>query len=273
MIGIVDLILAGAIGHPSADSGLASAFSNRPRTQNVSLAMLQAIGSSSNTLLMLSDEPGLQSRDCFSVCRSIVELAVNICYIYAKGETAAEQAERHAYQKAFRDLSRESSVGDQTIRLRFMTEETIQPPPGLLKSIDEFTSRSGREKGWTDLSIDARCEKVGQILGNQVLTPLHWARFAVYRHSSEILHGTFFSAAYFMGLTDPTGGPSNLDEWIDRIAGQHLMILLAAVLALIAVTKAVDAIFGARNLVTKANRYLDELKRVPFFTSRENTRK
>lgn len=266
MIRIIDGIIAGALAHPAAPSALTEGFSRRPATRRVFPAMLQALGSSSNTLLRLSDEPGLQSRDCFSVARSIVELAVNVCYICAEGEAAAARAERHVNQKAVRDLDRESSVGGQTIRLRSSAREALRLPEETAKIIDEFTARSGREMGWTDLSIDARCEKVGQLLGNNVLTLLHWARFAVYRHSSEILHGTFFSAIFFMGQTDPRGAPSSPDEWLDRIAGQHLMVLMAAVLALVAVAKSVDATFGAPDLVKQAEGLLADLRMAPFFS-------
>jgi hypothetical protein len=231
--------------------------------------MLQALGSSSNTLLCLSDEPGLQSRDCFSVCRSIVELAVNVCYICAEGDGAAKRAERHAEQTAIRDLDRESSVGGQTIRLRFSAVESMETPKELAKSIDEFTSLSGREKGWIDLSIDARCERVGQVLGTGVLTPLHGARFAVYRHSSEILHGTFFSAVFFMGLADPKGAPASPDQWIERISGQHLMVLMAAVLALVAVAKAMAVAAEVPELAIQAQHHIQDLRTAPFFRDLE----
>lgn len=269
MIRIIDSIIAGALGHRAAPAALAEGFSRRPATRRVFPAMLQALGSSSNTLLRLSDEPGLQSRDCFSICRSIVELASNVCYICAEGDTGAERAERHAQQKAVRDLDRKSSVGGQTIRLAFSAAEAIEIPEELAKSIDEFTSRSGREKGWIDLSIDARCERVGQVLGARVLTPLHWARFAVYRHSSEILHGTFFGAVFFMGLNDPEGAPPSLDQWIERIARQHLMVLMAAVLALVAVAKAVATTADAPELATQAERHIQDLRTAPFFSERE----
>ncbi len=268
MIRIIDSIIAGAIGHPSAPPGLLEGFSKRPATQRVLPAMLQALGSSSNTLLRLSDEPGLQSRDCFSICRSIVELSVNVCYICAEGEIAALRAERHAQQKAVRDLDRKSSIGDQTIHLRFAATEAAKMPEGLKKSMDEFTSSSGREKGWIDLSIDARCESIGEALGAKILTPLHWARFAVYRHSSEILHGTFFSAVFFMGLTDPKGSPTSVNNWIEQIAGQHLMVLMAAVLALVAVAKAVAATASTPELASQAERHIQDLRTAPFFSQR-----
>ncbi len=268
---IVDGVIAGASGHPAAPPAFSESFSRRPETQRVLPAMLQALGSSSNTLVRLSDEPGLHSRDCFSVCRSIVEMAVNVCYILAEGEDAAARAQRHAQQKAVRDLDRESSVGGQTIRLRSSALDDLQVPKELEESIEEFTAGSGREKGWTDLSIDARCKRVGQVLGSEVLTPLHWARFAVYRHSSEILHGTFFSAVFFMGLTDPSGAPADPAEWLDRISAQHLMILMAAVLSLIAVAKAIDAVFGAQHLVVQAEQHLADLRAAPFFRESGHT--
>jgi hypothetical protein len=265
LIRLIDGIIAGAIGHPAAPVRLSESFSRRPETQRVLPAMLQGLGSSSNTLVRLSDRPGLQSRDCFSICRSIVELAVNICYILAEGESAASRAKRHASQKAIRDLDRKSTVGDETIHLRSAALSDLKLPQGVEESIHEFTALSGREKGWTDLNIDARCEKISQILGSKVLTPLHWARFAVYRHSSEILHGTFFSAAFFIGLTESRSAPASPEEWLNRISGQHLMILMSTVLSLLAVVRAVNATFDTPDLMIQAERQMSDLKAAPFF--------
>jgi hypothetical protein len=265
MIRLVDGIIAGAIGQRAAPVGLSESFSRRPETQRVLPIMLQALGSSSNTLVRLSDSPGLQSRDCFSICRSIVELAVNVWYILAEGEGAASRAQRHASQKAIRDLDRKSTVGDETIDLRSAALSNLKLPQEVEDSIAEFTSLSGREKGWTDLNIDARCKRISHVLGGKVLTPLHWARFAVYRHSSEILHGTFFSAAFFMGLTEPTGPPASPKEWLNRISGQHLMLLMSTVLSLLAVARAVNATFDTPDLIIQAERQMSDLKAAPFF--------
>jgi hypothetical protein len=62
MIRIIDGIIAGAIGHPTAHPGLTEGFSRRPQTQRVFLAMLQALGSSCSTLLRLSDARSPKSR-------------------------------------------------------------------------------------------------------------------------------------------------------------------------------------------------------------------
>jgi hypothetical protein len=176
----------------------------------------------------------------------------------------------HAAQKAVRDLDRKSTIGGQTIHLRSTALNDIELSQKIKESIEEFTACSGREKGWTDLSIDARCEKIGLVLGSKILTPLHWARFAVYRHSSEILHGTFFSATFFMGLTDPAGAPASPKEWLTRIAGQHLMLLMATMLSLLAVAKAVSATFDTPDLATQSEQQLTDLRTAPFFRGESN---
>lgn len=265
MIKVIDSIIGGVVGHPAAHPGIGTGFSTRPATKRVLAGMLQALGSSSNTLIGLSDKPGFQSRDCFSISRSIIELAVNISYICAEGDAVTKQAERHANQKAFRDLDRRSAIGNQNIRLCFSTGGELEVPEEIVKNIEEFTARSGREKNWTDLNIDARCEKIERKFGDKVLTPLHWARFLVYRHSSEILHGTFFGVAFFCGLTDPKGAPATVDEFLERIAGQHLMVLLATVLSQAAVVKAVSALTDVPELATLAEGHIKDLKKVPFF--------
>lgn len=98
-----------------------------------------------------------------------------------------------------------------------------------------------------------------------MLTSLHWARFAVYRHSSEILHGTFFGAAFFLGVTDPAGPPRSPEQLLARIAGQHLMVLLAGALSVDAVVRAVHAAFDVPELLQATHDLMTEMGRAPFF--------
>lgn len=273
LVRLIDESIAGAIGHPAGPRRLAESLVSRPSTQRVLVPMLQALGSSSHTIATLSEKPGLQTRDCFSVSRSVIELAVNICYILASGEEAAERAERHAKQKLFRDLDRKSTIGGQTIRLKFGGQGNLEMPSHISEMISEFTSRSGRELSWTGLSIDARCEEIGRKLGEQVLTLLHWARFAIYRHSSEVLHGTLFGALFFLGLTDPNGTPTSASDWLARIAQQNLMILMSADLAIIAVLRAVASSLDVPHLAVSANNLMGELRAAPWFSPNVNHQK
>lgn len=214
-----------------------------PQVAQVLLPMGQAVGISTNSVLQLSQHVGLQAQDCFSITRSLVELTVNMCYIMAEGTSAAEAAIRHAQQKSFRDLTRTSTVGASTIGL--MADGLPDPAeiPNLEIALKEFTSRGGRERDWTDFSIDDRIARAGAVLGSRVLTALHFARFIVYRHSSEVLHGSFFGAIWFLGLTDPKGVRVPRDI-AAHVGGLHCLALHAVVLALFADLIAFHEAFG-----------------------------
>ena len=106
LIRVVDALIAVSIDHESAKQVREE---SKPLPMPTSIVevlpvMLQALGSSSNTVLQLSFESGLHTRDCYSIARSIVETATNICYIIAEGSNAAERAIRHARQKSYSDL-------------------------------------------------------------------------------------------------------------------------------------------------------------------------
>jgi hypothetical protein len=267
-IRLVDILIAILLGHQSASS-----FRNEEDqvAENVSQALiplLQAIGSSSNTLVVLSGSSGLHTRDCYSVARSIVEASVNACYIMAKGEEAANRALRHATQKGFRDLERESRIGDSVIRLAFSSKPNPESIERLQEDIEEFTSRAGREKGWTDLSVDERIFEAGSVLGGSIPTLLHWSRFAIYRHSSEILHGTLFGALHFLGLTQPGGKPRrSLPDFEDSIGQQHVMVLLAAQFVLFAIVETFHGAYGFLRVFEQSEELFAELRNIPLLSS------
>jgi len=86
--------------------------------------------------------------------------------------------------------------------------------------------------------VDKRIAETGTELGDDLLNQLHWARFMVYRHSSEILHGSAFGILYFMGLTQPRP-PESLESFKDSLAGHQMLVLSASILALDSVFKAI----------------------------------
>jgi hypothetical protein len=262
-IRLVDGLIAVTIGDACATSIRHETTPVPEKVVPAIAMMLQAAGSSSNTIGRLSDEPGFQTRDCYSISRSVVELAVNVCYIIAEGDPIADRALRHARQKAFQDLGRESKIGDSVIRLTSGERPDPAMVEGLEADLAEFTSRDGREKGWVDSSIDKRIEAVGKRFGQELLTRLHFARFMVYRHSSEVLHGTLFSAMYFFGPTTPSGEPRALETAGENIGQQHMMILLATVLALHSMVEAFHRAYGFRSAADGAQKILDGLREIP----------
>jgi len=257
-------ILAVLIGHESAHAIREEKVQIDKLVAFAIVPVLQAIGSSSNTLVLLSDAPGMQTRDCYSIVRSIVEACINVCYIIAEGPCVAEQALRHARQKAFRDMQRQSRIGETIIQLVCSAIPDPGTIEGLKADLEEFTSKTGREKGWTDLSVDDRIAVAGKRLGGSILTSLHFARFAVYRHSSEILHGSLFGALHFLGATYPPRSHELLEELTDGIGQQHMMILCAANLGISAVVEALHRAYGFSRAYEESRKLFEKLGEIPY---------
>lgn len=261
---IINATLNVLIEHPSGRVLRPETTPIPPESTRALLLMLQALLSSSNTIIYLSEAPSLATRDCYSITRSIVELAVNVCYLIASGPSVADKAFRHATQKAYRDLRRESTIGESTISVALSNCPDAASIPGLEDQLAEFTYRSGREKDWVDESIDERIAAVGDRFGKNVLTPLHLARFIVYRHSSEILHGTLFSALYFFGLTQPT--KENRQEFAaEGIGQQHMTLLMAICLSLDAVVSAFHSEYGFQCAKDRSKELNDAMSNLAYF--------
>jgi hypothetical protein len=267
-IRLIDGLIAVLIGHESA-AAIRDEETDIDNQIVLALApMLQALGSSCNTLVLLSDVPGLQTRDCYSIVRSIVEACINICYIIAEGPPAADRALRHARQKAFRDLERQSQIGESVVRLIYSATPDAKTIKGLEADLEEFTSRQGREKGWTDLSVDERIAVVGKRLGSSMLNSLHFARFMIYRHSSEVLHGTLFGVLHFWGETSPSASKKSMERFAKTIGKQHMLILFAAIIGVSAVIDAFHRVYGFAAAHEKSRELFNKLGEIPYLHDR-----
>jgi len=184
----------------------------------VPLLMLQAVGVSIHSVLALTKSREMAIRDGFGIARSAVETAVNAAYIAVGGATVADQAIRHMRQKRWRDLSREADIGGWRMTVRRDVGLTPDDLPGLPEALDEFTNKRGREfRDWTPESIEERidavtehCRRAGLCFGAAV--------FAIYRPSSELLHGTYYGVNYFW-----QGSRENPAR--SRAAFEHLWLL------------------------------------------------
>ncbi len=212
---------------------------------------LVALSSSCTTILKLSTVPGLQTRDCYGIARSIIELSINLSYILAEGPPLAKKAIRHAQQKMHRNLNRESKIGEQLISVLAGRKGDLSDELKLTEILKEFTSKKGREKDWTDLSIDQRIEAVGIAFGDNILGHFHFSKFLNYRYASEILHGTHFGACYTFGLfepysSNPLAAPGN------EFGSKHIMVLMAITSAIFALEKSFHKKYGFEYLNRKS---------------------
>lgn len=230
----------------------------------------QTAGSSCQTVIKLR-QPGYETRDCFVIARSIVEAMTNCCFILAEGPRAASKAIRHARQKAYRDLSRDSKIATSRIKLTGLTVPSAEEISGLEQDLKEFSHRSGAEnRNWTTESVDERIRIAGEKFGSEVLTNLHIARFAIYRHSSEISHGTFFGSAFWAGFLSKQSRPKSDEDFLRIVGEWHWLLLLGTILSVHAFLIAFDSRYGLDELSKQANTLLEGVKENPVYVDITN---
>jgi hypothetical protein len=186
-------------------------------------ALLHAVVETGNSLALLVQ--ATRVRDSYIIARALFETTVTTAFVLAGGQPVAERAERHARQKAHRDLKRESRVAGQTLRLTWAGSLDLAQQPELEAALAEYTGSKGQElRDWTPENVVAQIEAVAAKYGPQVATGLQIGLFNVYRHASEAAHGTLFGVLYVLGLTLPAGAPANEAEY-DRHRCEHLAAL------------------------------------------------
>ena len=93
-------------------------------------------------------------------------------------------------------------------------------------ALTEFTSKKGREiTSWTPETVQEQIEAIDARYGKRISTNLQFALMSIYRHASEIAHGTFFGALFALGLTSPSGSPKSPEE-LQNHQRQNLSMLL-----------------------------------------------
>lgn len=167
----------------------------------VIVPMLNAIRTSTETLLLISTHE--RSRDTFILSRTILETIINTLFILSDSEVVGTRAVKHYQQKVFRDYMREIRMDFPEFRI----DPRIEYEPGRNSDIDKllegFTSKKGKEfLKWTPESIENRIISIEKAQGKYVANGLRFVSFMIYRHASEIIHGTFFGSLYTLGLTN-----------------------------------------------------------------------
>jgi hypothetical protein len=227
--------------------------------------MLQAIGVSIHSVLRLTEKRDMAIRDCFGIARSAAETAVNVAYIAVEGSAAAERAIRHGRQKRWRDLHRQGVIGaDLSVEVERKLDLAIDDIPGLSQDLQEFTTKKGAEvRDWTPLTIQERIDRI-HVSSPQAARLLGAAIFAIYRPSSELLHGTFYGVNYFwQGSRDAvvSSGADFERLWVE----EHFTTLLPTLL--FAAGGAVEAVAVEHGWMPHIERQRSTLKVLDDLTS------
>jgi hypothetical protein len=203
-----------------------------------------------------------KTRDCFVLARTIFETAVNFCFICAKGKDVAERARRHALQKSFRDLFREVDIGNHKLRIEWQGEVDLSTNPELQDALKEFTNKKGREiTSWTPETVKEQIDAIDSKFGNRVSGNLQFGLLNIYRHASEIAHGTLFGALFSIGLMSPTGRPKNPQELAIYQGSNISMILLMLIAAINSVLIVLANDLPIKELVDKSEALIDEIRK------------
>lgn len=193
--------------------------------------MIHMTGISAHSILNLTEYSNLQVRDCYPIARSIIESVINIAFILAEGRDAAKRADRHAQQKAYRDTQRSSKAGSWQINIS--QDIAIDPKyeNQLKEMVAEFSTKSGREnRNWTDVNLHNRIDSINKSFGDKTSITIHTAMANIYRHASEVSHGTYFSAMHFWGLTQLGRPDPKTKEDLIHIINEHRFSILISVI-------------------------------------------
>jgi hypothetical protein len=208
-----------------AMSNKISAEASDESAQKIVMLMSQGLGVTMHSILKLTSARDMSIRDCYGMARGAFELAVNTCYITAGGAEVADRAQRHAMQKTYRDLHRKGEIGNMKFELGSSDVPDIQSIPGLEAALAEY-SRKGKEvTDWTPVSISERISVVSNV-DSAVALCLSGASMSIYRHSSELLHGTYFSVVYFWS---GSGAPASTRERFEKVWEEHFITIFTAV--------------------------------------------
>jgi hypothetical protein len=226
--------------------------------------LLQAAGVSLHSVVKLATERDMGIRDCFGIARSVAEAAVNAAFVSVGGPAIAERAMRHMRQKRWRDLKRQGRISDLAISVELDLNLNAGEVPGLVEDLAEFTDKKGREvRDWTPETIEQRIEVVAREHGDAARA-LAAGIFAIYRPSSELLHGTYYGVHYFwQGSRDkPATNRGEFDAiWIE----DHFVTLLSALL--FSTVGAVQTVARARRVpIEHVDNQIDLLRRLEQLT-------
>lgn len=142
-------------------------------------------------------------RDCYVIARVIYETSLNGCFVLTNPRELSGRASTHAKQKALRNVVRAIEVAGETVfRLEMRGAEEVLQHPEHRKWLDEFTTKSGREiASWTPENVQQRLEAVYQKFGSTDSRGLAFG-LLLYRHASEIAHGTLFGTLFSWGAME-----------------------------------------------------------------------
>lgn len=189
--------------------------------------MLQSIGVSIHSILKLTESLDMAIKDCFGIARTVSEMSINVAYIASSDVGVARRAQMHALQKTYRDFHRTSENSEIKIEVRAKKTPTREDIGDLPEALEMFTNKKGKEvRTWSPKTLDQKIKIIGKF-NKKASMSLSVSKFAIYRHSSELLHGSYFGVRYFW--TSPSGAKLDRADVENNWVYSHLITIFTAV--------------------------------------------
>lgn len=231
---------------------------------DVITTMIHMVGISGHSILKLTEKIDMSVRDAFPLARSIIEGVVNICFIMAEGVDAAQKASRHAEVRAFRDLKRTWEIAGMSLSVSHSGQLSPTEVTRLEAMLPEFTTKRGGERDWTDKTLKQRLETIALRFSSSTMTILNASAFNIYRHASEIVHGSYFSACFFWGLTLPgRPKPTSRDDLMLTLADHQFSVLMSTAFAYAGLLECFADYVDNPNLAAEAKSQLERIREFP----------
>lgn len=193
--------------------------------------LLDSIDESTSTVQLLVRRFAI--RDAYVIARVVYETSINACFILTNPADLSVRAKRHAKQKVLRDLERTIEVlGDRLLHIKYADADKMMAIDSSQELLQEFTSKSGREiTSWTPENVQKRMEAIYETFGRNSSIGLALG-ILLYRHASEIAHGTLFGTLFSWGAMSP-GPPIKVEADIQAFRvdqGRLILKLIGFVL-------------------------------------------
>ncbi len=184
----------------------------------------------SHSMLILSNVGKM--RDCYALSRIVFDHVLNLGYFGVNGKKAVKKALDHYHQKSFRDLERAIEIRDLKFGIGLNDLDKVPISKKLKEALDYFTSNKGFEiRSWTGENVFKKIELIREKYGHEIGMMLIINLFFIYRHSSEIIHGTLFGSLFARGMTKPENEQPSTESELETFHKTRIsFVLMCAIL-------------------------------------------
>ena len=130
----------------------------------------------------------------------------------------------------------------------------------MTRRLKNFTTKAGKEKrAWTDENTEQQLGAVVKKYGGRLGGFLAFGLLTIYRHASEIAHGTLFSMWWKLGFTNPGEWPESSQDLDANVRDKAVLAIFTLNFCLYALIAVVSNEYRLRALEGESARVLQEL--------------